>query len=89
MKYALLATLLLCLGDQDPPVPRVTGDQWIVIFQIKRDNITEPYMEMRAIVKADSEGEAALTASKALNRILSATAYDGLKFIEAAPKQAR
>lgn len=69
--------------------PRVTDDEWIVIFVVKRDIPTDPYFEVRCIVRAANEGEAALNSSRALSRIVSTSAYEGLKFIEAQPRKGK
>lgn len=61
-----------------------SDSNWIVIFTVERKP-DEPYIEMRILVPAVSEGDATAKAIVAIQKKFGINATDGIQFKEASP----
>lgn len=84
MRSLLLALVLLgCTLPQQ----QVTDPTFIIIFSLKRDKPTEPYMEFRILINAKSEGEATMKATILIQKTFGINALEILEFKESAAKK--
>jgi len=88
MKTLLLALILLAPqeGPQAPP-PTPPKTAWVVIFNHFGGEKPHPItVNVRLIVWAGSEGEAALVAMKKMRSVMDEGFCDALQFVEAQAK---
>lgn len=79
MRTLLLALILLC-------PQQVTAPEWIVVFEVKQEKpILDPVVRINVVVKANTEGEAAIRAHTYVTALMRDEGK--LIFLEAAPKK--
>jgi len=77
--------------QQGFPDNDATSPEWVVIFDVPPGNqgnqLTDPWVNMRVIVRADRDGQAILKATRYLQGLLDGRAFERMKFVEIAPKK--
>lgn len=80
---ALGALLCIPVDAQE----RVTDPEFTVVFQFKKNDVPQPFVRIYVLVKARTEGEAAIKAHRAMSEKLTTQAADQLEYIEAQQKK--
>lgn len=84
---ALLGATLVVGMAYSAPQQDVTQPEWVVIFNLKHDPVTEPLVNLRVVIHAKSEGAAVMKATIHINNTFGVNATDKLEFVEAALKK--
>lgn len=75
-----------CEEPQPEVAPQATGKEWTVVFKLK-DAATEPQSRFYIVVRSETEGGAAIDASKFLYDKLQPGPYSNLVYLEAQQKK--
>lgn len=91
MAVALLVFLVGCVGALlCVPVDaqeRVTDPEWTVVFQFRKQDVPQPFVRIYVLVRAKTEGEAAIKANTHMSEKLTTQAASALEYMEAQVKK--
>lgn len=80
---AVGALLCIPLDAQE----RVTDPDWTVVLQFKKNDVPQPFVRIYVLVKARTEGEAAIKAHRFMSEKLTTQAADQIEYMEAQQKK--
>jgi hypothetical protein len=66
---------------------RVTDPEWTVVLQFKKQDVPQPFVRIYVLVKARTEGEAAIKAHSHMAEKLTTQAAAALEYMEAQQKK--
>jgi len=66
---------------------RVSDPEYIAVYELKRDPLKEPLLNLRVVIHATSEGEAVMKSTIFLQSKFGINATEALQFVEVAPRK--